>query len=205
MSDITPNGEPTPDPTPEPTPPPVPEATPTPASEPAAQPTSSGPATPSQTPSSSEAIATLKAANPLDLTIIGLGLLTFIASLLPYYTVSAEIFGSSSSSSANAWHGFFGWFGALCALSAAALLVVRLLGIALPIPVRTVVLGLFGLAALCTLLALFVIPGGKCDDSGLLGSDVCDLIDQGHGVGYWLALLATIGGTAVAALRRTAD
>ena len=188
MSDTTPGAEPTPDPAPEPAP------------------------TPQQGSSSSSsssfdaaaATQTLKSADRLDLATIGAGVLAFVGSLLPYYTVSVEGFGSSASSSANAWHGFFGWFGALLALAAAALLVARLLGVALPVPVRTAVLALFGLAAACTLLALFVTPGGDCDDIVVL-EGVCDAIDQGHGFGYWLALLATLGGTALAALRRSAD
>ena len=83
---------------------------------------------------------------------------------------------------------------------------VKLLGVALPVPVpvRTAVLGLFGLAALCTLLALFVTPGGDCDDMVFM-EGVCDAIDQGHGFGYLLALLAVIAGTALAAMRRSAD
>lgn len=109
----------------------------------------------------------------------------------------------SRGDSVTAWHGFFGWFGALVALIGAALLAARILGVSLPVPVRTAVLALFGLAALCTLLALFVIPGGGCDDAGIKG--LCDGIDTGHGIGYWLALLATIAGTALAFLRRSAD
>ena len=66
---------------------------------------------------------------------------------------------------------------------------------------RTLVLGLFAAATVSTLLALFVVPGGSCDDS-LFGGSVCDLIDQGHGFGYWLALLGSIAGTALAALAR---
>ncbi len=143
----------------------------------------------------------MKSADRLDLGTIGAGLVVFIASLLPYYTVSVEGFGGGS---ANAWHGFFGWFGALAALVGAGLLAAKILGVlpALPVPVRTAVLGCFALATLCTLLALFVTPGGGCDDAGL---GLCDAIDQGHGFGYWLALLATIAGTALAALRRSAD
>lgn len=99
-----------------------------------------------------------------------------------------------------------GWFGAVLAPAGAALLVAKLFGVALPlpVPVRTAVFGLFGLAAVCTLLALFVTPGGDCDDVVLMKS-VCDAIDQGHGFGYWLALLAVLGGTALAAMRRSAD
>ena len=85
------------------------------------------------------------------------------------------------------------------------LLVIHLLGRALPVPVplRTLVLGLFAAATVSTILALFVFPGGGCDDS-LFGGSLCDMVDQGHGVGYWLALLASIAGTALAALRRSA-
>ena len=51
-------------------------------------------------------------------------------------------------------------------------------------------------------------PGGGCDDDGIAGGligGVCDLIDQGHGFGYWLALLASLGGLALAVVRRAAD
>ena len=76
--------------------------------------------------------------------------------------MSFDGFGSSASSSANAWHGFFGWFGAVAAVAAAGLLVAKLLGVALPVPVpvRTAVLGLFALATVCTVLALFVHARG---------------------------------------------
>ena len=57
---------------------------------------------------------------------------------------------------------------------------------------------------MCTLLALVVTPGGDCDDIAFMDG-VCDAIDRGHGFGYWLALLATIAGTALAAVRRSAD
>ena len=176
----------------------------TPGPEPTPEPTQPGPGATSF--DAAAATETLKSADRLDLATIGAGVLAFLGSLLPYYTVSFDGFGASASSSANAWHGFFGWFGAVLALAGAALLVARLLRVALPlaVPVRTAVLALFGLAAVCTLLALVVTPGGDCDDIAFLDT-ACDLIDQGHGVGYWLALLATVGGTALAALRRTAD
>ncbi|KQV64183.1 hypothetical protein ASC64_15470 [Nocardioides sp. Root122] len=187
MSDHTPGAEPTPEPTP-------------------AAPTSSGPSSrPSfDSASANQAVETLKSADRLDLGIIGAGVLVFLGSLLPYYTVSVDILGTSTSDSASAWHGFFGWFGALLALAGAAVLVAKLLGVALPVAVRTTVLALFAGAVLCTVLALFVTPGGSCDDT-FLGNTVCDAIDQGHGFGYWLALLASIAGLALAAVRRSAD
>ncbi|WP_374454046.1 hypothetical protein [Nocardioides sp.] len=162
------------------------------------------PATPSGSPSTHQAVDTLKSADRLDLGIIGAGVLAILGSLLPYYTVSVDILGVSNGDSVTAWHGFFGWFGALLALAGAAVLVAKLLGVGLPFPARTTVLGLFAGAVLCTVLALFVFPGGSCDDA-LIGGDFCDAIDQGHGFGYWLALLATIAGTALAAMRRSAD
>ncbi|MFC7358830.1 hypothetical protein [Nocardioides astragali] len=187
MSESTPGTEPTPEPAAEPTP--------------TASTPPSGSSSSSSSTSASDAAATLKGADRLDLATIGAGVLVFLASLMPYYTVSVEGFGGDS---ANAWHGFFGWFGALCALAGAGVLVAKILGVTLPVPVRTTVLALFGLAAVCTLLALFVTPGGGCDDSGF-GGEVCDMIDQGHGFGYWLALLASIAGVALAAVRRSAD
>lgn len=184
MSDSTPGAEPTPDPTPEPTP------------QPGSTPSASSPA--------NEAVETLKKADRLDLGIIGAGAVAFIASLLPYYTVSVEIFGTSASDSGSAWSGgFLGWFGALLALAGAGVLVAKLLGVALPVPPRTTVLGLFAGAVLFTLLALFVFPGGGCDDLGIDGA--CDAVNEGRGFGYWLTLLATIAGTALAAMRRSAD
>ena len=182
MSDATPGAQPTPEPTP--------ESTGQPASGANSQAT--------------EAIETLKQADRLDLGIIGAGVLALLGSLLPYYTVSVEFLGASAGGSGNAWSGgFLGWFGALLALAAAGVLVARLLGVSLPVPARTTVLGLFAGAAVLTLLALFVFPGGGCDDLGIDG--VCDGVDEGRGFGYWLALLATIAGTALAAVRRSAD
>ncbi|WP_322920614.1 hypothetical protein [Nocardioides renjunii] len=214
MSDTTPGAGPTPEPTPDPTPDATPDAAPASPSYGGAhqphqphEPHPAGSTPAGSTPAgSAPAVETLKGADRLDLGIIGAGALAFLGSLLPYYTVSVDAFGSSVSESATAWHGFFGWFGAVLALAGAGLLLARLLGVSLslPVPVRTLVLGLFAVAALCTVLALFVVPGGSCDEDAF-GASVCDLIDQGHGFGYWLALLATLVGTALAAVRRSAD
>ena len=158
------------------------------------QPPAEQPASPSTTGSSSmsgdEMKAAFAGAHKFDLAIMGAGVLMFIWSLLPYYTVSFDGgAGFSSSGSVTAWHGFFGWFGALCALGAAILL-----------PTRQVVLGLLGFATLCVVIAFFVIPGGDCQ-----GIQVCeDAIDFGHGVGYWLSLLTVIGATALAFMRKDA-
>ncbi|MDR7253077.1 hypothetical protein J2X46_002062 [Nocardioides sp. BE266] len=186
MSDSTPGAEHTPEPTPEPTP-----ASP------------SFPSSPTGSTSANDAVATLKSADRLDLGIIGAGVLVFLGSLLPYYTWTVDMPGADTSS-LSGWHGFLGWFGALAALVGAALLAARLIGVGLqlPVPVRTAVLGLFALATVCTLLAMFVTPGPDCD--GILGS-FCDILDEGRGFGYWLALLSTIAGTALAAMRRSAD
>ena len=160
------------------------------------------PAGTGSTPDASAAVEALKGADRLDLATIGAGLLAFVASLMPYYTVSVKGFGGSS---ATAWHGFFGWFGVLCAVAAAVLLTLKIVGVSLPIPVRTAVLGLFGVATACTLLALLVFPGGGCDDGLFVGDSVCDMVDEGHGVGYWVALLSVGAGTALAAMRRGAE
>ena len=162
----------------------------------------------SSRPTGGNPLATM---DKLDLATIAAGVLVLVASLMPYYTMSFEGFeglpGTSSSESTNAWgEGFFGWFGALCALAAAAVLAAHLFGVKLPVPVRLVVLALFGAALLFTLLALFVFPGESCEDSlgALGGKEICDSLDEGRGFGYWLALLSAIAGTALAAMRRKA-
>ena len=153
------------------------------------------PTTPASTPGNTGGgAAALQSADRLDLGTIGVGVLAFLASLMPYYTVSFKAFGVSSSGSVNAWHGFFGWFGALCALAAAVVLLLHLMGQALPVPVRTTVLGLMAAALVCTILALFIFPGGDVSGVG---------IDTGHGFGYWLALLCTLAGTVLAGMRRS--
>ncbi len=157
------------------------------------EPTSPAPGTgPTGRPAGGGAAA-LQSAHKLDLGIIAAGVIAFLASLMPYYTAHVKAFGLDSSASASAWHGFFGWFGALLALAAAVVLVLHLMGQTLPVPVRTTVLGLMAAGLVCTILALFIYPGGNVSGLG---------IDTGHGFGYWLALLATIAGTVLAGMRR---
>ena len=181
-------------------PPPGPPPTTPPNQPPAEQPTYQS-TTGSSSMSGGEMKAAFAGAHKFDLAIMGAGVLMFIWSLLPYYTVSFDGgAGFSSSGSVTAWHGFFGWFGALCALGAAILLVLPLLNVRMTIPTRQVVLGLLGFATLCVVIAFFVIPGGDCQ-----GIQVCeDAIDFGHGVGYWLSLLTVIGATALAFMRKDA-
>jgi hypothetical protein len=143
-----------------------------------------------------------KTVSPLDWGIIAAGVLAFIFSLFSFYTysVSVSIAGlasSSSSTSVSAWHGFFGWFGALLALVAAGLLAAQLIAkLTLPFPIRTVVLALFGVATICLLLALIVVPGNT-GGSGLFGIHV----NKGHGFGYWVTLIMVLVGTGLAVKR----
>ena len=158
--------------------------------------------------------STFQSAHKYDLGIIGAGLLAFILSFFPYYSASVETTGApagfdvnnfgSNSGSWSAWHGFFGWFAVLLALAGAVILILNLLNIALPMPVRLTVLGLFAVALLSTLIAFLVnpLPGeeGKSD----LGAGVSLEYAKGHGIGYWLILLVIIAGLALAFMRKDA-
>ncbi len=140
--------------------------------------------------------STFQNAHKFDLAQIGLALVIFIASLLPFYSYTFEGGGFKSSASVSAWHGFFGWFAVLLALAAGAALLVSLLALVTVPSVRLVVLGLFGAATVCLILALFVMPGGNVSGPGY---------DSGHGFGYWLALLCALGATALAVMRKDAS
>jgi hypothetical protein len=142
-----------------------------------------------------------KSVSPLDWGLIAAGLLTLLLSFFGYYkySVSVNLPGvtGSNSTTFSAWHGFFGWFAALVAFAAAVLLAMDLIAkITLPFPVRLAVLGGFGLALLCTLLALFIVPGPS---GGNFGGGIS--LDKGHGFSYWLSLLVLLAATVVSFMR----
>jgi hypothetical protein len=141
-----------------------------------------------------------KTVNPLDWAIMGAGVVTFLLSFFGYYkyTVKIEIgaLQQTTSTTWSAWgHGFFGWFAGLVALASAALLAAHLIAkVELPFPVRPAVLGGFGLALVCALLALIVVPGPSYSGPGFS-------LSKGHGLSYWLSLIILIAGTGLAFVR----
>jgi len=151
--------------------------------------------------SSHQAKQALQGAHKFDLAVIGAGAVALLGSLLPYYTVSIDMMGVAASSSANAWHGLFGWFGVLAAVIGSGLVLAHLLGTDTKVAPRTGALVAYAVAAVSTILALFIYPGG-CDELKTVGVNVCDGIDFGRGVGYWLTLLAVLAGLTLAWLRR---
>jgi hypothetical protein len=150
-----------------------------------------------------QAKATIQGANQFDLGIIGAGIVAFIASLLPFYTVSVSAAGFGGiSGHVSAWHGFFGWFAVLVAIVGAAAVALSLFNVVqLPMPVHQIAAAAFGLALICLILALFVDPSGGCGGAGALGVH-CNI---GRGFGYWLALIAVIAGTVLSVMRMQAS
>jgi hypothetical protein len=147
----------------------------------------------------SAAKATLQGANRMDLGIIGAGVIAFLAGFMPFYSASASFAGHSVSAHESAWHGFFGWFGVLVALAGAVVVALALFDVVkLPIPLHQVATAAFGLATVCLILALFIIPGGDaCSGASAFGVDC----STGHGFGYWLALLASLAGLGISVMR----
>ena len=119
---------------------------------------------------------------------MGAGVLAFLFSLFHYYKYSV----GGISVTASAWHGFFGWFAALLALAGAAVVAAQIFAkhISLPVPARTLCLGLFAVATLCVLLALAIVPGGS-----LTG------LNKGHGFAYWVSLIVIVAGLVLSFLR----
>ena len=142
--------------------------------------------------------ASLQGANRLDLGIIVAGVVAWLAGFMPFYTASVSAAGIGASNSGTAYHGFFGWFAVWVALGGALVLAASLFGQSLPVPVRQVVVGAFGLALVCLVLALFIFPGGGCpsNSSGLGFS-----CDTGRGFGFWLALIAVLAGLGLSVVR----
>jgi len=155
--------------------------------------------------------STVQSAHKFDLGIIGAGLLAFFLSFFPFYTYGVESTGSpggldfgvyeNAEGSWSAWHGFFGWFAVLLALAGAVILILSLLKIVLPVPLRLTVLGLFGGALLCSVLAFFVnpIPGEEGKESF---GGVTFEASKGHGIGFWLVLIVIAAGLALSVMRK---
>ena len=142
-----------------------------------------------------------KSVNPLDWGIITAGAVAFLFSLFSYFTYKVEIAPFSQKVSVNGWNGVLAPTATLLAVGAAALLAVHVIGkVQLTFPVRLVVLGAFALASLLLLIALFVTPG---NDGGATAAALGVKIDKGHGVGYWVSLLAVLAGTGLSFKRFT--
>jgi hypothetical protein len=138
-----------------------------------------------------------KTVNPLDWAILGIGLLVFIFSFVSYYSAS----GGGITINESAWHGFFGWFAMLCALAGSVLVALELFmpQMKLPMANRVIGLGLYALATLCVIIAIFVIPSSFCY-RGFCGT-VPDGVDKGHAWGFWLSLILIIAGLVVSLMR----
>ncbi len=140
-----------------------------------------------------------KSVNQLDWGILGAGVLAFIFSFVSYYSYSGKgAFASQYSVDSSAWSGFFGWFAMLLAIIGSAVVALELFmpHVKLPFPNRLIGLGCYAVATLCVILALFVVPdylgGGPGYDSA---------VDEGHGFGYWISLIAIVAGLVLSFMR----
>jgi len=150
-----------------------------------------------------------KNVNPLDWGILGAGALAFIFSFVSFYKAKVSVSGScppgvsgTSGPSESAWHGFFGWFGVLAAVIGAGAIAVSLFApqVKLPMPARMIGLIAFAVATLSELLAFFVHPGTGQSVSQSFGG--CKIEGHvGHGLGYWITLLAVIAGLVLSLMR----
>jgi hypothetical protein len=137
--------------------------------------------------------------DPLDWGIIAAGVIAAIFSTFDFFTYKVEIPPFSTQASVSAWHGALAPIAIVLAAFAAVLLAVHLIArTQLPFPVRLVVLAAFALASLLLLLALFVVPGNT---NGVEGFGI--KVDKGHGIGYWVSLLAVLTGTGLSFKRFT--
>jgi hypothetical protein len=140
--------------------------------------------------------ASVQEANPYDHAIVAMGILAFIFSLFSYYKYTASNELISVSATTSAWHGFFGWFAALVALVASLVLAAGTYGqVRMPFPHRLGVFVAYVVAAVCVILALFVVPGESVSGIGY---------DKGHGWAYWVSLIVILVGAGLAFMRKDA-
>jgi len=139
-----------------------------------------------------------KSVNPLDWGILGAGFLIFIFSFVSYYTYDGKGDASGYSYNQSAWNGFFGWFAMLLALAGSVAVALDLFmpQFKMPWPNRLVGLGLYAVATLSVILALFVVP-----DYAGGGPGYDKFVDEGHGFGYWLSLILIIAGLVMSLMR----
>lgn len=134
------------------------------------------------------AVDQFKGADPLDLVVVGAGLLALIFSFFSsFYTWSFSGYGYSVSTGVSAWHGFFGWAGVLLLLAAAAVTAAKIVKVEVPngelIGAAAAVVGF-----LFVLLAMFIYPS-----SGVSGS--------GHGFSYWIVLVLALASGGISGLK----
>ncbi|MGI8679853.1 MAG: hypothetical protein ACR2LX_14470 [Jatrophihabitans sp.] len=160
----------------------------------------------------------LATVNPLDWAAMGLAVIAFIFSFISYYTANVDFSGTCSSAVKNAvnknvnalsnntesaWHGVFGWLGVILALLAALVIAAAIFApqVRMPFPIRLVAVGAFALGVISTLLALVVDPEDTSGKKAVVPGTSCTVQAAiGHGVGYWVTLIAIILGTVAAFL-----
>ncbi|WP_375481023.1 hypothetical protein [uncultured Jatrophihabitans sp.] len=150
-----------------------------------------------------------KTINPLDWGILGAGVLAFILSFIDFYDGADVSYRGRSTTvdtdGASAWHdvvggGFFGWFAMVFAIAGAVLVALALFRpqVKLPVPARLAGLGLFALALLFEIIAIFVTPGADAYGGDVPGGYS---VDTNHGFGFWASLIVIIAGLALSLMR----
>lgn len=131
-----------------------------------------------------------------DMGLAAAPVLFLIALLLPWVSISAEGLPGFDDSSNGFGFGLatFAW---ILLIAAAVLAVLPAMGtsVKLPFPRGLALLGLTGLAAIFTLIALIDVLGAG-DDVGVLGGG----IDVSTGIGAWLGMLVALAAVALAFL-----
>jgi hypothetical protein len=120
---------------------------------------------------------------------LGAGLLAFIASFLPWYSISGTGILGTISYSLNAWNlGFAAWFPVLLLVAGAGLLLAQQVGANVPV-IRPgwplVLLGIAALSLIIILIRWLTLPGGS-DGIAQTG------ISYGAGFGLYVGLVAAI-------------
>jgi hypothetical protein len=136
----------------------------------------------------------VKRVTPLEWAGVGAGLLAFVVSFFPWYSVEVAGFGESVS----AWNtGIGAWLPVLMLVAAAVLIILPHAGVQVA-RLSLIWLGLAAGAAVIILLRWLTLPddGGLGDVGGLLGEDAG--FESGAGFGLIIGLIVAVGSAAAA-------
>ncbi|HZP15830.1 MAG TPA: DUF5336 domain-containing protein [Nocardioides sp.] len=148
------------------------------------------------------AVDQFKGADPLDLAVVGAGVLAFLLSFFPFFTAKSNGgFGFGGLTFHNsAWHPFLAWAAILLILASGLVTAAKIVKVQVPyeeiIVVATAALGLLFL-----IILLIAHPGITVGGVHGSASDIKHAGSVGYGWAYWIVLILALVSAGISGLK----